>query len=134
MDIEGISHITFVVRDLDRMASFLCQGLGALELYDSGEKTFSLSREKFFVLGNTWFAAMEGEPLTERTYGHVALKVAEEDLASFASRLGLLGVEIKSPRPRVEGEGQSLYFYDFDNHLFELHTGTLEQRLKRYES
>jgi hypothetical protein len=32
----------------------------------------------------------------------------------------------------VEGEGQSLYFYDFDNHLFELHTGTLAQRLARY--
>lgn len=29
-------------------------------------------------------------------------------------------------------EGQSLYLYDFDNHLFELHTGTLEQRLALY--
>ena len=36
------------------------------------------------------------------------------------------------PRARVEGEGQSLYVYDFDNHLFELHTGTLAQRLARY--
>jgi len=32
----------------------------------------------------------------------------------------------------VDGEGESLYFYDFDNHLFELHTGTLEERLARY--
>jgi hypothetical protein len=32
----------------------------------------------------------------------------------------------------VEGEGMSLYFYDYDNNLFELHTGTLEQRLARY--
>ena len=45
---------------------------------------------------------------------------------------GRWGAEVKPPRPRVEGEGQSLYFYDFDNHLFELHTGTLEQRLARY--
>jgi len=43
-----------------------------------------------------------------------------------------LGVEIGPPRHRVEGEGESLYFYDFDNHLFELHTGTLEERLARY--
>nr|EHU9844980.1 FosX/FosE/FosI family fosfomycin resistance thiol transferase [Listeria monocytogenes] len=43
-----------------------------------------------------------------------------------------LGVEIKPERPRVQGEGSSIYFYDFDNHLFELHTGTLEERLKRY--
>jgi hypothetical protein len=35
--------------------------------------------------------------------------------------------------PRVEGEGESQYFYDFDNNLFELHTGTLAQRLQRYK-
>ncbi|MDE2446659.1 MAG: FosX/FosE/FosI family fosfomycin resistance thiol transferase, partial [Alphaproteobacteria bacterium] len=43
-----------------------------------------------------------------------------------------LGLEMKPSRPRVEGEGQSLYFYTYDNHLFELHTGTLEERLARY--
>ena len=26
-----------------------------------------------------------------------------------------------------------LYFYDDDNHLFEIHTGTLAQRLERYD-
>ncbi len=35
-------------------------------------------------------------------------------------------------RSRVESEGRSIYFYDYDNHLFELHTGTLEERLERY--
>lgn len=34
----------------------------------------------------------------------------------------------------MEGEGRSLYFYDYDNHLFELHTGTLTERLKRYKN
>ncbi len=32
----------------------------------------------------------------------------------------------------MAGEGRSLYFHDHDNHLFELHTGTLEERLARY--
>ncbi len=35
MEIRGISHITFVVKDLSLMARFLCQGLGAQEVYDS---------------------------------------------------------------------------------------------------
>ncbi|MDP3309636.1 MAG: FosX/FosE/FosI family fosfomycin resistance thiol transferase, partial [Polaromonas sp.] len=26
------------------------------------------------------------------------------------------------------------YFYDFDNHLFELHTGTLDERLRQYKA
>ena len=50
MTIQGVSHITFVVRDLDRMALFLCEGLGAREVYDSGGRNFSLSREKFFSI------------------------------------------------------------------------------------
>jgi fosfomycin resistance protein FosX len=129
---KGISHITFVVRDLERMAVFLCEGLGAREVYDSSGHNFSLSREKFFVLGGTWLAAMEGEPPAERSYQHVAFAVDDGELPLYQARLLALGVEVREPRSRVDGEGLSLYFYDFDNHLFELHTGTLELRLARY--
>jgi catechol 2,3-dioxygenase-like lactoylglutathione lyase family enzyme len=129
---EGISHLTFISRDIERMGRLLVQGLGAREVYDSGAEQFSLSREKFFVLGGTWLAVMEGEPPAERSYQHVAFAVSEADLPRYQAQLELVGVEIRPPRPRVEGEGQSLYFYDFDNHLFELHTGTLEQRLASY--
>jgi fosfomycin resistance protein FosX len=131
MTVQGVSHLTFVVRDLERMSRFLCEGLGAEEVYDSATKNFSLSREKFFVLGGVWIAAMEGQP-SERSYRHVAFKADDADLPSIEARLRSLGVEIRPPRQRVEGEGNSLYFYDFDNNLFELHTGTLEQRLERY--
>ena len=132
MKIESLSHITFVVKDLERMTTFLCEGLGAEEVYDSKPKNFSISREKFFILGGIWIAAMEGESLPERSYRHLAFKIDESDLSEYEKRLTAIGVEIKPARPRVEGEGQSLYFYDFDNHMFELHTGTLEQRLERY--
>lgn len=131
---HGISHITFIVSDLHRMARFLCEGLGAREVYDSAERNYSLSREKFFVLGGVWLAAMEGTPPAERSYQHVAFRVDEADLPAYRARLEALGAEVRPPRPRVEGEGQSLYVHDFDNHLFELHTGTLEQRLARYRT
>jgi fosfomycin resistance protein FosX len=134
MSIEGVSHFTFIVRDLDRMARFLCEGLGAVEVYDSKGRNFSISREKFFVLGGVWLAAMEGTPPTERSYQHLAFKVPESELPDFEQRLRQLGVEIIPSRSRIEGEGASLYFYDFDNHLYELHTGTLEQRLERYRN
>jgi hypothetical protein len=48
------------------------------------------------------------------------------------AHLRLHGIDIREDRGRVKGEGRSVYFYDYDNHLFELHTGTLEQRLERY--
>lgn len=132
MSIQGISHITFMVRDLARMTRFLCEGLGAQQVYDSAEQNFSIARERFFVLGGVWFAAMEGEPPSEPSYQHVAFSVTAEDLPEYERRLRALGVEIKVPRPRVTGEGESLYFYDFDRHLFELHTGNLTQRLALY--
>jgi catechol 2,3-dioxygenase-like lactoylglutathione lyase family enzyme len=34
--IEGLSHATFIVRDLERAAMFFCKGLGGTEVYDSG--------------------------------------------------------------------------------------------------
>jgi fosfomycin resistance protein FosX len=132
MTIRGINHITFIVKDLQKMALFLCEGLGATEVYDSDAKNFSISREKFFMLSGIWIAAMEGAPLVERSYQHIAFEVAEEDLPQYEARLKALGLLIEPPRPRVAGEGLSLYFYDFDNHLFELHTGTLQQRLECY--
>ena len=132
MAIAGISHLTFLVRDLERTARLLVDGLGAREVYDSGERTHSLSPEKFFVLGGVWLVAMEGEPPAERSYRHVAFQVDAEDLPGYRTRLERLGVEIRPPRPRSEGEGESLYFHDFDNHLFELHAGTLDARLAAY--
>jgi fosfomycin resistance protein FosX len=134
MTIHRINHITFIVKDLQKMTLLLCEGLGANEVYDSEARNFSISREKFFMLGDIWIAAMEGAPPVERSYQHIAFEVAEEDLLEYEIRLKSIGVLIEPPRPRVAGEGLSLYFYDFDNHLFELHSGTLQERLARYRS
>ncbi len=130
--ILGLSHMTFVVRDLDRMTAILTGVLGAREVYASGDETFSVSREKFFQVGALWIAVMEGEALPARSYNHVAFKIDDSDFAAYEARIKALGLEILPPRARVAGEGRSIYFYDDDNHLFELHTGTLAERLARY--
>ncbi|MEH1843355.1 MAG: FosX/FosE/FosI family fosfomycin resistance hydrolase [Nostoc sp.] len=131
--IQGISHITFIVRDLERMTKFLTFIFDAKEVYSSGNQTFSISKEKFFLIGGLWIAIMEGEALAEKTYNHVAFKITEEDYELYAAKVRNFGVDMKEGRSRVEGEGRSLYFYDYDNHLFELHTGILHQRLQRYQ-
>jgi catechol 2,3-dioxygenase-like lactoylglutathione lyase family enzyme len=134
--VQGLSHITFIVRDLDRMETILSTVLDARKVYDSGDDTFSLSRERFFLAGAddnaVWIATMEGEPLPSRTYNHVAFKIDDADYDARLARVASLGLEMREGRSRVPGEGRSIYFYDDDNHMFELHTGTLEERLKRY--
>jgi catechol 2,3-dioxygenase-like lactoylglutathione lyase family enzyme len=131
--IEGLSHITFIVKDLERTTSFLTNIFEAKEIYQSGNKIFSKSKEKYFLINGLWFAIMEGEPLSEKTYNHVALKISEAEFEKYKERLHSSGVEILEDRNRIEGEGKSLYFYDYDNHLFELHTGTLDDRLESYK-
>ncbi|MGB8314196.1 MAG: FosX/FosE/FosI family fosfomycin resistance hydrolase [Aestuariivirga sp.] len=134
--IEGLSHITFTVQNLDRMEEILVKVLGARKVYDSGDKTFSVSRERFFLVGEgqapVWLAIMEGESLPTRTYNHVAFKIPETDYPACLERVQGLGLEVREGRSRVAGEGRSIYFHDHDNHLFELHTGTLSERLARY--
>jgi len=130
--VDGISHITFVVKDLEKTKRVIAEVLGGEEVYSSGEERFSISREKFFVVNGIWIATMEGESMPARTYNHVAFKVNAEDLPRYKTAIERLGLEMRESRPRVVGEGHSIYFYDYDNHLFELHTGTLEERLRRY--
>ena len=128
----GLSHITFIVSDLERMTRILTEVLCAEEIYSSGNDDFSLSQEKFFLVKDVWIAIMLGDPLSERSYNHVAFKIEEEEFEARLKSIEQLDLDFRPPRPRVTGEGRSIYFYDNDNHLFELHTGTLEMRLETY--
>jgi|TARA_B110000046_G_C12866375_1_gene344072 catechol 2,3-dioxygenase-like lactoylglutathione lyase family enzyme len=130
--IDGLSHITFIVSDLDKMEVILMKVLDAKKIYDSGDRTYSLSKERFFNIGGIWVATMEGESLRDKTYNHVAFKMAVEDYDKKLQRIQALGLEVREGRSRVDGEGRSIYFYDFDNHMFELHSGTLQERLRCY--
>lgn len=140
--IQGLSHITFVVRDLDRMEMILTRVLGARRVYDSGEVVFSLSPERFLLVGGPagnpeapspiWIAIMQGEGLPVRSYNHVAFKIEEVDYEASLAVIRDLGLDLRESRSRIDGEGRSIYFHDEDNHLFELHTGTLSERLARY--
>ncbi len=121
-----------MVRDLGKTSRLFCEGLGAREIYDSQDKHFSIAREKFFLIGGIWLVAMQGET-SEKSYRHIAFQVEKRNLAGLERRLTELGATIVPSRSRVEGEGDSLYFYDYDNNFFELHAGRIEERLERYK-
>ncbi|WP_086314233.1 fosfomycin resistance protein FosX protein [Enterococcus sp. 7F3_DIV0205] len=128
-----ISHLTFIVQDLERASLFFETVFAAKEVYSSGADTFSIAQEKFFLIDELWIAIMQGDPLPSKTYNHIAFKIQESEYDSYLNKIKSLGLEIKDGRSRVPGEATSIYFYDFDNHLFELHTGTLEERLEYYQ-
>jgi len=94
---SDIRHLTFVVHDPRRTARLRVEGLGAREVHDSGDRPHSLSHEECFELGGVWIAVMEGEPLPQRSYRHVAFAVAAGDLPMHRAAL--------TPTPLPKGEG-----------------------------
>lgn len=130
--IESVSHITFVVKDLDRTRQLFIELFEAEEVYYSGKKKHSLYKEVFFIVGNQWIAVMEHSNILNRTYHHIAFKISASDVDNYLNKIITLDLEFAPPRERVSGEGYSIYFYDYDNNLFELHTETLQKRLASY--
>lgn len=131
--VNGISHITLIVRDIAKTSFLLQYLLDAVEVYSSESKHFSLAKEKFLLVGGMWLVLMEGSPLP-RSYNHIAFQIEKRDISLYLSRIKELNIEILPGRSRTSEEGDSVYFYDYDNHLFELHTGALATRLKLYET
>ena len=130
-----ISHITLIVKNLNKTSVLLNTLFDAKEIYDSQQKKFSLYPEKFFLVKDLWIAVMQNSSnKLPKTYNHIAFKIDEQDIDSFVSKIQMLGLTVEPGRSRVKGEASSIYFYDYDNHLFELHTGTLQERLKSYNS
>ena len=123
--VTGINHTTFVVNDLLRTAIFLERIFDAKEVYSS-------TTAKYFLINDLWIALNKGESSSERTYNHIAFTIEDHDFDEFVKRIKDVDAEIIPGRTRLDGEARSIYFYDYDNHLFELHTGTLANRLECY--
>ena len=131
---SGLSHVTLMVRDLDRMRTILEAALDARLVHEGDGR--ARTREMFLTVGeppaDTWVAIIEGEGPAHRTYDHVAFRIEDEEFDERLARLRDLGLEVEASRERAPGEGRSIYFRDHDNHLIELHAGTLEERLAFY--
>lgn len=133
MTVRGINHVTLVVRDMARTVRLFVDALDAREVYRSAEKEYSKYPETFLRLGDLWLVVMQDpEARRPRTYDHVALAIDADRVAELRERLRAAGAELVPSRPRVDGEAESIYFHDFDDHLFELHTGDLDDRLRHY--
>lgn len=118
----SIAHVALVVRDPARTA----------ELFRMLFDCKSVSRhdaeghdETFVKLGDTWFALIQGDMQRARTGDHVAFKASMETLEATAQKLAALKLEHIRAR-----DSTSLYFFDYDDHVFELDTTDLETELK----
>src|SRR5690625_6168062 len=61
-----------------------------------------------------------------KSYTHIAFSIEEAEFDNIYNKLGKLGVNILTGRPRDERDKKSIYFTDPDGHKFEFHTRSEE--------
>ena len=60
---------------------------------------YSVSKEKFFKIGNVWIVTMEGESVF-KTYNHIAFQADATELPGLRQEIEALGLEILPGRSR----------------------------------
>ena len=120
--VTGINHVTLAVSDLTRSIAFYADLLGFLV-----RNRTEISA--YLEAGSFWLALVHDRncrqgPLPE--YSHVAFTIDASELAPLANKLISAGAISWQKSDRAN----SFYFLDPDGHKLELHSGTLENRLK----
>lgn len=115
----AIGHIALMVQDPERTARLFEGVFGAKIVARSRE-----GRETFARVGGTWFVLVKGHPPASVNGDHVALLMTKAEQADCAERLTGLGIAYQMAR----GDS-ALYFQDYDNHVFELDTASLDEAL-----
>jgi hypothetical protein len=68
-------------------------------------------------ISETWFLLAKAAVERQRTGDHIAFHVTKSDLLAIAEELKAMNLEFILARSDT-----SLYFFDYDNHVFELDT------------
>ncbi len=118
--ILGLNHITLAVSDLERSLWFYREILGFVA-------HVKWRNGAYLSAGSLWLCLSLDEPCSKDDYTHVAFDIDERDFQAFSQRVMSLGATVWKEN---KSEGKSLYILDPDGHKLELHSGSLESRLK----
>lgn len=119
--LNRIGHIALTVRDPIRTATLFEELFGAAIV---ARKDDDGHDETFVRLGQTWFVLVQAEADRPRSGDHVAFLVSKPVLLETAEKLKGMDVEFFLARADT-----ALYFFDYDNHVFELDTMDLDREL-----
>lgn len=121
--LEAISHIALVVKDPARTAA-LFRDLFEAPAIEREDEDGHL--ETFVKLGGIWIVLVGAPVQRARTGDHIAFRATPEILEATVAKLQAMGREF------IRARGDSaLYFFDDDDHVFELDTEDMDAELGR---
>ena len=119
--LEAISHIALVVKDPVRTAALFHDLFGARAIEREDEEGHD---EIFVRLGGIWIVLVGALVERARTGDHIAFRATTEILEATAVRLEAMGREFIWAR-----SNRALYFFDYDDHVFELDAEDADEAL-----
>ncbi len=119
--LESISHIALVVKDPARTAALFHDlfGVRAIEREDEEGHV-----ETFVKVAGTWIVLVGASVQRARTGDHIAFRATPEMIDATIAKLQRMGREFIRAR-----SNRALYFFDYDDHVFELDTEDLDKDL-----
>ncbi len=119
----ALSHVALVVADPARTAKLFYDLFGVKPLKRIDEEGHD---ETYFKLGDVWLLLVKHSVTREKTGDHIGFKVSPELLKATRDKLAAMDMEFILARGDT-----SLYFFDYDNHVFELETVDLAFELSQ---
>ena len=119
--LDSICHIALVVTDPARTAALFHDLFGA-RVVERKDNEGHL--ETFVSLGGTWIVLVAAPVQRARTGDHIAFRASPEILEATVAKLQAMGREFIRAR-----SNRALYFFDYDDHVFELDTEDIDKEL-----
>lgn len=121
--LKSISHIALVVKDPARTAALFRDLFDAPAVEREDEEGH---RETFVELAGTWIVLVGAAVQRARTGDHIAFHATPQILEATVVKLKAMELEFIRAR-----SNKALYFFDYDDHVFELDTEDLDKELGR---
>lgn len=119
--LESISHVALVVRDPARTAA-LFQALFDARMVQRKDDEGHL--ETFVRLGGAWIVLVGAPVQRTRTGDHIAFQATPHIIEATVAKLQKMGREFVRAR-----SDRALYFFDYDDHVFELNTEDIDEEI-----
>ncbi|HEX9158915.1 MAG TPA: VOC family protein [Rhizomicrobium sp.] len=120
--LESISHIALVVKDPAKTAALFRDLFGARAVEREDEDGH---HEISVRLGGVWIVLVGAPVQRARTGDHIAFRATPEVIEATVAKLRTMGREFLRAR-----SDRALYFFDDDDHVFELDSEDIDSELR----